>query len=73
MTVVSVSIERWFKTRIPEHWNVRDVDILADQDEILVVVDLPPDAGDLVDGTFAPGHEASEFAGIRRFREMTAR
>jgi hypothetical protein len=71
MTEMSASIERWFKSRIPDDWNVRGVEILADQDEILVVVDLPSDDADAVDATHAAGREASELAGIRRFREMT--
>jgi hypothetical protein len=54
MTVVT-SIERWFETRIPDHWNAQGVEILADQDEILVVVDLSGDGADAPDGRSAGG------------------
>jgi hypothetical protein len=40
---VSAGIDEWFSTRIPEHWHARDVEIAADQDEILVLVDLGTD------------------------------
>jgi hypothetical protein len=43
MTGVSASIEGWFRSRIPDHWDARGLEIISDQDEILVVVDLAPD------------------------------
>ena len=36
-------MHEWFAARIPEHWNAQGLDVAADQDEILVVVDLGSD------------------------------
>jgi hypothetical protein len=40
---MSSGIHEWFAARIPEHWNAEGLDVAADQDEILVVVDLGRD------------------------------
>jgi hypothetical protein len=40
---MSSGIDEWFAARIPEHWNARGLDVAADQDEILVVVELAGD------------------------------
>jgi hypothetical protein len=40
---MSSGIQEWFAARIPEHWNAQGLDVAADQDEILVVVDLAGD------------------------------
>jgi Arc/MetJ-type ribon-helix-helix transcriptional regulator len=44
---VSSGIQEWFAGRIPSHWNATGLDVVADQDEILVLVDLATDAGGL--------------------------
>jgi hypothetical protein len=44
---VSAGIDEWFAARIPQHWGAGDLDIAFDQDEILVVVDLPADASSI--------------------------
>jgi hypothetical protein len=41
---MSAGIHEWFAARIPKHWDAAGLDIAADQDEILVVVDLAADA-----------------------------
>jgi hypothetical protein len=60
---VTAGIHDWFTSRIPDHWGTAGLEIVADQDEILVVVDLagPPsaDSGD------------AELTDVRRFREAT--
>jgi hypothetical protein len=38
---VSAGIQEWFAARIPTHWNAGGLDVVFDQDEILVVVELP--------------------------------
>jgi hypothetical protein len=40
---MSAGIDEWFEARIPEHWSARGLDVAADQDEILVVVELAGD------------------------------
>jgi hypothetical protein len=40
-----VRVEEWFADNIPERWGVRSVEVLADSDETLVIVDLPGRAG----------------------------
>jgi hypothetical protein len=40
---VSAGVREWFAARIPDNWHIRGVDIAMDQDEILVIVDLPTD------------------------------
>lgn len=37
---LGVRAEEWFAERIPERWGARAIEVLADPDEILVVVDL---------------------------------
>src|ERR1700678_2357554 len=39
---MSPGIYDWFAPRIPERWNARGLEVVADQDEILVLVDLAP-------------------------------
>ncbi|HET9077697.1 MAG TPA: hypothetical protein VFN68_12260 [Acidimicrobiales bacterium] len=51
-----MNLEDWFAANLPAGWGVKDVEVLADSDEILVVVDL--------------GARAAE-AAIERFREVT--
>jgi len=51
-----VQIEDWFASRLPSRWGAAGFEVIADQDEILVLVDLGPDVtdGDVVlfrDGT----------------------
>jgi hypothetical protein len=42
-----VRVEDWFAEHIPPRWGARSVEVLADTDEILVIVDLAaPPAGD---------------------------
>jgi len=38
---MSAGIQEWFAARIPENWNAGGLDVVSDQDEILVVVELP--------------------------------
>jgi hypothetical protein len=38
---VSAGIQEWFAARIPKSWNAGGLDVMFDQDEILVVVELP--------------------------------
>jgi hypothetical protein len=71
MTDVSASIEAWFRTRIPAHWNASGFEIVADQDEILVVIDLVADADRTADRAQTPEGTGPELAGIHRFREHT--
>ncbi len=54
---MTTHIQDWFAARIPDDWGAREVEVMADQDEILVVVDL--------------GDRESDLAGIRLFREST--
>lgn len=56
---MSAAVHEWFAARIPEDWHAQGVEVLADQDEILVVVDLPPEE----DGR--PGAEEGEAGGER--------
>jgi hypothetical protein len=63
---VSAGIQDWFATRIPEPWGIRGLEVVADQDEILVVVDLP---GPAPGGSHGPAQEGLTI--IRRFREAT--
>lgn len=37
----------WFASRIPAHWGAEGVEVAFDQDEILVIVDLPESSADL--------------------------
>jgi len=53
---VNAAVLEWFASRIPEDWHVQQLEVMADQDEILVVADLP--AG-------------QDQASIRLFREAT--
>jgi hypothetical protein len=57
MTPVTAQIHDWFAERIPDDWGAQGVEVMADQDEILVVVELDDRGSDL--------------AGIRLFREST--
>jgi hypothetical protein len=63
---MSPGIQEWFAARIPEHWNASGLEVVADQDEILVVVDLAPTpaGGDEI-------HSGGHHAGVRLFREAT--
>ena len=66
---MSPGIQEWFADRIPEHWNAQGLEVIADQDEILVVVDLPPGPAD---GDETPGEGAEiakDLTGFRLFRE----
>jgi hypothetical protein len=38
---VSAGIQEWFTARAPKNWNAGGLDVVFDQDEILVVVELP--------------------------------
>jgi hypothetical protein len=42
MDGMTPGIQEWFAERVPKHWNIGGLEIVADQDEILVVADLPP-------------------------------
>ena len=42
MDGMTPGIQEWFAERVPKHWNASGLEIIADQDEILVVADLPP-------------------------------
>ena len=50
-------LQEWFASRIPKHWEAVGLEVLADQDEILVVVDLAD----------SPAHTPA----LRLFRERT--
>jgi hypothetical protein len=50
-------LAEWFAARLPAHWEASGVEVLADQDEVLVVVDL--------------GVRACDDRSIRLFREQT--
>jgi Arc/MetJ-type ribon-helix-helix transcriptional regulator len=39
--VVSAGSQEWFAARIPQQWRARGLEVAFDQDEILVIVDLP--------------------------------
>ena len=51
-----MKIEDWFAANLPDHWGARGIEVLADPDEILVVVDV--------------GSRSAESA-IKRFRDAT--
>src|SRR5581483_11760031 len=57
MTRSGTSIPEWFAKRVPASWRARALDVAADQDEIVVVVDLGPAAQDT--------------GAVRHFREHT--
>jgi hypothetical protein len=71
---MSPGIHEWFANRIPEQWNSQGLEVIADQDEILVLVDLPPipPGGDERPG---PGQvdpkDPKDLTGVRLFREST--
>ncbi|MGH9114388.1 MAG: hypothetical protein ACRDWW_01020 [Acidimicrobiales bacterium] len=58
---MTTEASEWFADRLPVHWGARGVEVVADQDELLVVVDLG-------DGGPRP---APGLAGLRVFREAT--
>ena len=35
-----MGIDEWFAARLPSHWNARGIEAVADQDEILALIDL---------------------------------
>ena len=51
-----MTIEDWFAANIPSDWGARGIEVLADPDEILVVVDMGPRAAE---------------SAIARFRDAT--
>ena len=57
-----MEIEEWFAARIPERWGARRLEVLADSDEILVVVDLGPRAGDAALARFRDGTREERMA-----------
>jgi hypothetical protein len=71
---MSPGIDDWFAARIPEQWNARGLEVIADQDEILVLVDLPPgptgDDGAPGEGPAEPPHP-KDLTGVALFREGT--
>jgi len=56
-----VRVEEWFAERIPPRWGARSIEVMADADEILVIVDL---AG-------RRSGEGSADAAVTRFRDST--
>lgn len=52
-----MGIDEWFSGRLPSHWDASGLEVLADQDEILVLVDL--------------GDSERTDADLKRFREAT--
>jgi hypothetical protein len=50
-----VKTEDWFAARVPDRWGAAGVEVLADQDEVLVVVDLGPRASDAQVARFREG------------------
>jgi hypothetical protein len=67
---MSPGIQEWFAARIPEHWNAQGVEVVADQDEILVVVDLGPSAHPT--GQPEPaGQDPHDLTGLGLFREAS--
>jgi hypothetical protein len=71
---MSPGIHEWFAARVPEGWNAQGLEVVADQDEILVLVDLPPapPGGDETpgEGPKAPS-DPDHLTGVRLFREGT--
>lgn len=56
-----VRFEEWLADNIPDRWGVRSIEVLADSDETLVIVDLPARSGG------ASGTDAV----VARFRDAT--
>ena len=54
---MSAAVHEWFAARIPDEWHAKGVEVMADQDEILVVVDLPSEEG------WRPGGDEGEAGG----------
>lgn len=57
-----MNVEEWFAARIPERWGARALEVLSDPDEILVVVDLDPAAGDAALARFRDGTREDRMA-----------
>lgn len=51
-----MKLDEWFAANLPAGWRVKSLEVLADSDEILVVVDLGPRAGE---------------GAVKRFRDAT--
>ncbi len=61
------ALHEWFAARIPPEWKVQAVEVASDQDEILVVVDLP----ECTPADSPDGQDPDELARVRLFREDT--
>jgi hypothetical protein len=64
-------IQEWFAERVPTQWRTRGLEVISDQDEILVLADLPPAHPG---GHQAPGEGAEmteDLAELRHFRESS--
>ena len=73
---MSEAIQEWLADRIPEEWGAEGLEVVVDQDEILVVVVLQPEAGDPAEAELAgkaerDGTGPQGLTGIRLFREVT--
>jgi hypothetical protein len=77
---MSPGIQEWFADRVPDHWHPEALEVIADQDEILVLVDLTPGhppgpaLGGSASGDPAPeeaGEMAEDLSGLRHFREAS--
>ncbi|MDA8047702.1 MAG: hypothetical protein M0Z30_21130 [Actinomycetota bacterium] len=56
-----VRVDEWFADNIPERWGARAIEVLADSDETLVIVELPG----------RPSGPAGTEAAVARFRDTT--
>jgi hypothetical protein len=64
-------IQEWFAERVPKQWQTTGLEVIADQDEILVVADLPSAH---LDGHQSPGEGAEiteDLTELRHFRESS--
>ena len=57
-----VNLEEWFAANLPDHWGAKNLEILADSDEILVVVDLGARAGEAAVNRFRDGSREERVA-----------
>ena len=60
-------VEEWFAEQVPERWGARAIEVLADPDEILVIVDL----GGRRSASTGTGASAASTQAAARFRDAT--
>jgi hypothetical protein len=71
---MSPGIHDWFAARVPEQWHAEGLEVIADQDEILVLVDLPPvppGGGETSGEGPMDQPDPKDLTGVRLFREGT--